>query len=371
MRSDAGTMQPLDELLQRNPSSVWARPGLTLLGWGARHEIDPGVGADRFDSALRQLRAAGSPIALAGFSFDEDRPGSILTVPEVLARIDENGVDFILGTREELPDVSPARLVPGGRISPVDRDGWKTGAAEALRAIARSEMEKVVLSRTMEVEFEDDIPTLPLLESLLETEPASHTYLIEGLIGSSPELLVSLRSGVVRSLSLAGSAPAEKAEALSTEKMTMEHMLAADSVEDALAPHCGHVDRSKSTIATFGKIQHLATRFEGTAHPGTVVTDILATLHPTAAVAGTPTKSAVELIREIEHHDRGRYAGPVGWIDEKGEGEFAIALRCGRLDGRRITLYSGAGLVKGSDIDQEFEETEIKLVPMLRALGLS
>jgi menaquinone-specific isochorismate synthase len=124
-------------------------------------------------------------------------------------------------------------------------------------------------------------------------------------------------------------------------------------------------------VETFADIHHLATAFEGEAIVGTHVTDLVAALHPTAAVAGTPTKTAVELIREIEGHARGRYAGPVGWLDSQGDGEFAIALRCGEIQGQQVTLYTGVGLVDGSDPVAELEETRIKLLPMFRALGLS
>jgi isochorismate synthase EntC len=124
-------------------------------------------------------------------------------------------------------------------------------------------------------------------------------------------------------------------------------------------------------VVTYGDIQHLSTTFEGDTHPGTELPDLLSALHPTAAVAGTPTKTALELIRELERHDRGRYAGPVGWLDQSGDGEFAIALRCGTIQGNQATLYTGAGIVEGSDPTLEFEETRIKLRPMLGALGLS
>jgi menaquinone-specific isochorismate synthase len=370
MRSEAEPGLVAD-LLMRNPSSVWARPGLTLLGWGAQHRIDPGTGPDRFDKALRQLRAARSPLALASFTFDEERGGSVLIVPEVLIRVDENGVEPLIGDLGLLPGNRPIGRAGRGHLSPPDLDGWRSSAEAALRAIAESEVEKVVLSRVVEARFDAEVETVPVLESLLATEPGSHTYLVDSLIGSSPELLISLDSGRVISLSLAGSAPSGQSAALSTAKMATEHRLAADSVEDALAPHCTHIDRSKSTVARFGAIQHLATRFDGLAHPGTVITDLLAALHPTAAVAGTPTKSAIELIREIETHQRGRYSGPIGWLGQEGDGEFAIALRCGLIEGTVVTLYAGAGLVTGSDAERELEETDMKLVPMLRALGIS
>jgi menaquinone-specific isochorismate synthase len=213
-----------------------------------------------------------------------------------------------------------------------------------------------------------------VLGNLVRGEPDSHTFLVDRFVGSSPELLISLHQGIARSISLAGSADLENRAGLrsfDSEKMLREHALAADSVQDALAPFCVDLGRSPSRIATYGDIRHLSTTFEGGAHPGTRITDLLSALHPTAAVAGTPTKSAIELIRDLEKHERGRYAGPVGWLEPSGDGEFAIALRCGIIDGSRATLYTGAGLVEGSDPGLEFEETQIKLGPMLGALGLS
>ena len=174
----------------------------------------------------------------------------------------------------------------------------------------------------------------------------------------APSCWSRLPTGSVRSISLAGSAdPGDPASAgfFDTEKMTREHALAADSVDTALALFCTRLGRSERTVATYGDIQHLSTVFEGDVRPGTTVTDLLAALHPTAAVAGTPTQTAVELIRELEGHERGRYAGPVGWFDREGDGEFAIALRCGEIDGAGATLYTGAGIVEGSDAAMEFE----------------
>ncbi|MGH8913597.1 MAG: isochorismate synthase, partial [Acidimicrobiia bacterium] len=222
------------------------------------------------------------------------------------------------------------------------------------------------------VELESEISPSLVLSRLASVEQLSHTFLVDGFVGSSPELLVSLHQGKARSTSLAGSADqGSGAQLLDSKKMAREHGLAADSVEEALGPFCLRLERSPTRIATYGDIRHLSTSFAGETHSGTMVTDLLSSLHPTAAVAGTPTKSALELIRELEDHDRGRYAGPVGWLDRSGEGEFAIALRCGLIEGRFATLHSGAGIVDGSDPALELEETQIKLRPMLRALGIS
>ncbi len=360
--------------LTRQPDAVWLRQGLALLGWGEEIAIDPGTGADRFDRAWRELRISGSDLALASFTFDENAPGSIVLVPRVLARIDDQGLEFLRGSASELPEPLSGAAMPSGHLVDERPGTWVASVESALTAIRHQEIEKVVLSRKVMALMDGEIPIGLVLDALAESEPDSHTFLIRGFVGSSPELLCSLRDGMIRSISLAGSAELEDragSHPFESEKITLEHTLAADSVYDGLAHFCSVLHRSPSQVATYGEIRHLATAFEGVAHPGTSITDLIAALHPTAAVAGTPTKPALELIRELEGHDRGPYAGPVGWFDRNGEGEFAIALRCGRIDGASATLYSGAGIVEGSDPMLELDETAIKLRPMLGALGLT
>ncbi len=373
MTTDRPT-EDLRDALSRSPDSAWIRRGFALLGWGESIRIEPGTGADRFDRAIRELRSTEAPLAVASFTFDENVPGSIALVPEILISIEPEATRFLIGSVDDLPAPLPATELPRGRLIEAAPDEWMSGVEEALAAIRAREVEKVVLSRTAEAEFDGEVPPHLVLANLAAGEPGSHTFLIDRFVGSSPELLVALRAGKTRSISLAGSADLEDAAGLhpfDTKKMAREHALAADSVEEALGPFCLQLERSPCRIATYGDIRHLSTTFEGDTHPGTRITDLLSALHPTAAVAGTPTKSALELIRELEKQDRGRYAGPVGWLDRSGEGEFAIALRCGSIDGGTATLHTGAGIVEGSEPGLEFEETQIKLRPMLAALGLS
>ena len=371
----ADTIDPaVRDALARRPDTAWVRGGLALFGWGVAARVEAGSGADRFDRALRRLSATGAPLAMASFTFDENDSGSAVLVPRALMRIDGNGARFVIGDESMVPPPAEMTGLPAGHLAGSDSSAWAELVGEALTAIRGNEVEKVVLSRMVTAGFDSPVPVHHVLSNLVGNEPGSHTYLVDGFVGSSPELLLSLEDGKARSISLAGSADpsAPGAEGVfRSEKMTREHSLAADSVELALAPFCSRLERSERGVVTFGDIQHLSTAFEGRARPGTTVADLLAAMHPTAAVAGTPTKSALELIRELERHKRGRYAGPVGWFDPRGDGEFAIALRCGMVDGATVTLYAGAGIVDGSDPVQEFDETEIKLRPMLGALGLS
>jgi menaquinone-specific isochorismate synthase len=364
----------LRDALSRAPDSAWIDRDVALFGWGVSARIDVGTGADRFDRAMRRLSSFAAPLAMASFTFDENDPGSVVVIPRTLVNVDERGTSFLIGDSNDLPPSVPPTVLPPGRLGDSGLEAWTGLVGDALDAIREREVEKVVLSRLLRANFDGPVPTHLVLSNLARNEPGSHTFLVDGFVGSSPELLVSLASGRVRSISLAGSAdrgdPAS-AGSFDTEKMTREHALAADSVDSALNPFCASLQRSERTVTTYGDIQHLSTVFQGDVHPGTTVADLLAALHPTAAVAGTPTKTAVELIRELEGHERRRYAGPVGWFDREGDGEFAIALRCGEIDGSAATLYTGAGIVDGSDPAMEFEETEIKLRPMLGALGLS
>ncbi len=363
----------LSDGLSRHPDSVWARDGQALLGWGEAVRIDPGIGADRFDSALRQLRATEAPLALASFTFDENATGSVLVVPEVLAHIDGEGVSYLRGSAADRPPASGLGAMPPGWLEEPGPGDWVAGVQGALAAIRSQEVEKVVLSRTVTARFDEPVSPAVVVTALIRAELGSHTFLVDGFAGSSPELLCSLHDGHVRSTSLAGSAGFgdEADDVLASEKMVLEHDIAADSVHGALLSQCVFVSRTPRRVATYGTIRHLSTSFQGRARAGTRITDLLAALHPTAAVAGSPTKSALELIRELETHERGRYAGPVGWVDRDGDGEFAIALRCGDLVANEATLYIGAGIVEGSDPMAEFDETRIKLRPMMGALGLS
>lgn len=360
--------------LRSRPDVAWIRDGMALFGWGESRRIDPGTGSDRFDRARAAVGATPGSIGFATFTFDEDEPGSVVIIPETVLEVSAGGGRVLTGQQKHIPGPAAHSAMPAGRVLADDKASWRSAMDLALEAIARGEVEKVVLSRTVEMTFVDDVPVHRVAAELVDSQGMSHTFLIDGLVGSSPELLVSKHGSVVRSVSLAGSADRTDPSAsisLNSQKMAVEHSLAADSVEESLLPFCISLERHPSRVETFADIHHLATGFEGEAVMGTNVTDLVAALHPTAAVAGTPTKAAVELIREIEDHGRGRYAGPVGWMDARGDGEFAIALRCGEIRGHRVTLYTGVGLVDGSDREAELEETRIKLRPMLRALGLS
>lgn len=360
------------DLLARQPDAVWIRDGLALVGWGIETRFDLGIGSDRFARAAEISKKNADAIGFASLTFSDTEPGSVLVYPASLARVGAGGVEVLAGSLPSKGDQTP--IPAAARPDVDDRAQWHQAFAKAMAAIDGRELEKVVLSRTVDIDFGGDVPPSSVAAALAFSGTGLHTFVVESLVGSSPELLVALADDTIRSVSLAGSArsgdPASTS-ALGSDKSMTEHVLAADSVEDALAAHCLELERRPMSTVGFGAITHLLTSFTGKVRSGTTVFDVLRDLHPTAAVAGTPTKKAIELINEIEREPRGRYAGPVGWVDGNGNGEFAIALRCGQINGSRVRLHAGAGLVAGSDVDAEYAETELKLGPMVTALGVA
>lgn len=358
------------DVIGRHPDHVWVEPGMALLGWGIAQRLEVGTGPERYCRAHDAVRSAGHRVVFASFTFDDEEPGSFVVVPATVAKVTQDDFEMIRGDLP--PSPGPSNELPNVVGAPRLADGWREGFDTAMAALRDTTLEKVVLSRTVEISFDRDLLPAPVVAGLVRDQERSFVFAADGLVGSSPELLARLEGTRVRSVSLAGSMSKSGGNgALSSAKNRREHELAAESVAAALAPVTSTLDRGDAHEASFADIVHLATVFEGETEPGVTVLDLIERLHPTAAVAGTPTKAAADLIREIEAHRRGRYAGPVGWFDSSGDGTFAIALRCGQIRGRDITLYTGAGLVEGSEEGAEYAETEIKLMPMLRSLGLS
>lgn len=316
--------------------------------------LDPGSGPGRYHRALQLLAETGADLAFASFTFDPDEEGSVIIVPERV----ENSFAALAGAR------------PHGTIDEDDAERWPKMVNEALVEIERGRVEKVVLSRRLRATFDHRLDPFSVAAHLIGTQPDCHVYAMEGLVGASPELLLRTGEGHIESMPLAGSATDERPD-LRNDKNEVEHRLAADSVGGAFSAAGLEYTRTEPTIVEVGEIRHLGTHFEGSTPDGFDFGDILPHLHPTAAVAGTPTPVALSIINDMEETSRGRYSGPVGWFDMDGNCEFAVALRCGLLTGTTAVLRSGAGIVAGSNADDELEETIWKLKPMLDALGLS
>jgi isochorismate synthase len=299
------------------------------------------------------------------------------TDPFVTTKIGEGGATLVTG-------VIPSAAFGDTAVTPVPPPALYGGAVEeAVRRIQAGDLQKVVLARTIEVAGDRTFDARRLAHRLRAVDPHAFSFIApaEGgaLVGASPELLISRQGSEVRANPLAGSAPRSgdkdedraNADALAASaKDREEHAIVVDAIVAALQPLCTTLTWDpEPVLLETANVWHLSTRFRGRLiEPTTSALDLALALHPTPAVAGSPTDTALEAIGQLEGFPRGSYAGPVGWVDAEGNGVWAIALRCALLSGDRATLYAGAGIVGASDPAQEIDETDRKFRAFLDAL---
>ena len=394
---------PLEAYLPHGNATALLRRGDGIVGIGELHRFEVATPADA-DRAWQQFIAdvehetellgdfGTGPLAFGSFVFDPDNTAtsSVLIVPEVIVGR-RKGVSWMtLVGFDNLPDVLPipqAAPLPHGSVEwregSMDGEAWSDLVARAIHAIDRHEVDKVVLARDVVATATDPIDPRSVVNFLSTHYPTTWTYLVDGMVGATPEMLVRREGGLVTSRVLAGTirrhgVGAEDAALLadalsSSSKDLREHEFAVASVAEALEPFCSGMNVPDAPyVLELPNVLHLATDITGVARPGATSLALAAALHPSAAVCGTPTAVARALIARIEGMDRGRYAGPVGWIDAEGTGEWAIALRGGQLnpaDPREIRLFAGGGIVADSDPVAELAETRAKLLPMRAAIG--
>ncbi|WP_438357729.1 isochorismate synthase [Actinomyces radicidentis] len=385
------------------------------------------------------VRPGTGPVALGTIAFSPaSAERSALLVPRMLVGLDDEGgwITTAVAEGEEHPDpeallpalVSTARLHRAAaerqetaEVSPgaLSEEAWCEAVVETQRRMAEGEARKVVLARDVLVRPSRGLATGTVLGHLARHYPSCWTFAVDGMIGATPELLVRLEGRRLFSRVLAGTArrsgaadavpaspsaspagpdgtasPAPGAsptgeEAAPTtdvledlaawltgsEKNREEHELARASAVRALDPLCSVVEAPEPFVLTLPNVLHLATDVTGVVAGDTGALSLVRALHPTAAVCGAPTPSAARIIEEVEGMDRGRYAGPVGWVDWHGEGEWGIALRSARLRATALgpsspaRVFGGGGIMPGSDPRDELAETRAKMRPVLEALG--
>ncbi len=361
---------------------VWLNGGEGMVAAGVAAEIEVGSGENRFTRAAAELRdvfdsLGGRAFAFGSFAFDPLSDDSVLVVPEVVwgrtwvATVGDADQESYL--REPRPAPAERVRYAGSTISEV---AWLDAVAAAVERIGAGDLAKVVLARDVLVWSEAPFDVPVLLQRLARRFPGCYTFSCAGLVGATPELLVARSGNDVRSVVLAGTigrgdgAEDERlAEGLlSSEKDLEEHRLAVDSVTEPLGAVCSDLKVEGPLLLRLANAQHLSTRIQGMLEHDASALELAGLLHPTAAVCGTPRRDAFETIRALEGMDRGRYSGPVGWVDSNGDGEWGIALRCGRFDGTRGRLFAGNGIVGASEPEAELEETRVKLRAMMSAL---
>jgi menaquinone-specific isochorismate synthase len=389
---------PLLSLLPADDAVTWLRRDEGLVGWGVAAEIRP-RGITRFSDADKwwtetvaranirdDVNEPGSGLVCFGsFAFADDPGDSVLTVPRVVVGRRAGRTWLTLVGDASYAGPGDAAEAPQDVVfsdGAMDGEHWMGVVAEAVRRITAGALGKVVLARDLVATAARRIDVRWPLHQLAQNYPMCWTFHVDGLFGATPEMLVRRERGLVTSRVLAGTirrtGDDERDLALAaalarSSKDHEEHEYAVRSVADALEPHCSSMIVPETPfVLHLPNVMHLATDVAGVLSDGVSALALAEALHPTAAVCGTPTDAAREVIRELEGMDRGRYAGPVGWMDGRGDGEWGIALRCAEVDPEdpsRLRLLAGCGIVAGSVPEDELAESDAKLVPMRDALA--
>jgi menaquinone-specific isochorismate synthase len=396
--------RPLDLLDAAGETGfVWRSGACELVGTGEAARVTLGKGRERLGQAADQvaelLGAArvddpeGSglgPLAVAAVPFDDRAPGQ-LTVPAMLLRRGPDGAVWAVASaagRAPLPPDPDALAAAGGdpwpRISAAraprgqQRADWEAAVTAALRAIAGGRLDKVVLARELEVDTDRPFRRAAVLRRLRDRAAGTYLYASGAFLGASPELLVARRGGLATSQPMAGTVasggtPAAAADRLAwlqtSDKTAAEHGVVVDAVAEILAKVANDVEVTAAEVVRLPTVAHLATRVTARlTEPLPSALELAGLLHPTPAVGGVPRDLALAVLAELEPFARGAYAGPVGWVDAAGDGEWAVAIRCATLTPGGARLVAGAGIVAGSDPEAEWAETEWKLAAVLDVL---
>jgi menaquinone-specific isochorismate synthase len=384
------------DLVPADDVVTWLRREEGLVGWGVAARIRT-RGLTRFSDADKwwtetctradvhdEVNEPGTGLVCFGtFGFADDPGDSVLVIPRVV--IGRRGgrtwltlVDGASYTGVNSPPVAPEGVAFADGA--LDGERWMAVVADGVRRINDGALEKVVLARDLIATAVAPIDIRWPLARLASTYPTCWTFHVDGMFGATPEMLVRRERGLVTSRVLAGTirrtGDDERDIALAatlarSSKDLEEHEYAVRSVADALEPHCSSMNVPEAPfVLHLPNVMHLATDVAGVVHDATTVSSLqlAASLHPSAAVGGTPTAEAVRLIDEIEGMDRGRYAGPVGWMDTSGDGEWGIALRSAEIAGDTVRLFAGCGIVADSDPEAELAEAQAKFVPVRDSL---
>lgn len=371
----------------RGDGFLFVRDGVGVAG----RDIAARVSADdavAFLSAIDhddESSGRAGPIALGSLPFVSD--ASELIVPARLVRkcpdgsrwltlIDDSPIADLFDSTTSQPSTARFRVEP---LTPIET--YRAAVTKARDAVRGGDLVKAVIARQIVVECDEPIDVHAVLLRLRASFGSSYRYSIDGFIGASPELLVAVDDDVITSHPLAGTTPRSgdpETDRLLAERLVasmkdqIEHRVVIDVVHDTLLPYCSYLDwEPEPSVVPVANVQHLGTRIEGrlsSPHPD--VLSLARSLSPTPALGGHPRRAALDLIAAVEGFERGPYGGAVGWVDARGNGTWAVAIRCAQLspDRRRAVLTAGGGIVADSVVDAELVETQAKFQAMLSAL---
>lgn len=403
---DTATDDPIDvAALGARTGLLWKNHDMTLAGIGEFERIPVTIpdGVAAATSRLAELGEAATfegyegpgsgVVAFGALPFTFGAP-SHLIVPNLIVGADAFGRQWVTATSNRsrasadvVIEKALAYPVPYGEQpttfdlqSVIAPEVWRDEiVAKARDRIKSGELNKAVLARELILRTDQPINTPLVLERLLHRFPTAIVFAVEGFIGASPELLVSRLDNVVRAHPLAGTAPRSAspdedarlaADLRASTKDQSEHRITIDWFLNELLPFCSYVDAEpEPSIVTMANVHHLGTSVEGVlSSPPASVLELVAALHPTPAVGGDPQGTALAVIDELERADRGRYAGPTGWVDADGNGAFAVSVRSAQISLTEARLFAGVGVVADSDPEAELAETRAKFQAMLGAL---
>jgi menaquinone-specific isochorismate synthase len=393
---------PPDLLAQAGDDGLLFRAetgGLAGVGEALRIELPDGLSdPDAVASVTRVLssiqtedavdRPGTGPVALGALPFDPTAPGHLVVPRRIFGRAGDTGWLTTIEPYDAGPD--PVVLGPGPeggspdqfRLTPtLTQSEWKDVVAGAVELLERGDLAKVVLARRIDIEANRPFVVSEVLERLAALYPSCMVYSVEGFLGASPELLVRRTGDAVESHPLAGTVARSGdahgdevlvARLMGTPRIRHEHRVVVEAIAAALGPLCASIDVPETpSVLGLRNVSHLATHIAGRLAPAAHLPSALelaARIHPTPAVGGAPSREAVDYLQKVEGFDRGRYAGPVGWMDGRGDGCFALGIRGADVSGSSARIYAGNGIVAGSDPAEELAETQLKLQALLAAL---
>ncbi|MDP4746661.1 MAG: isochorismate synthase [Candidatus Nanopelagicales bacterium] len=385
--------------LSSNEVFSWVRNNQGIVAWGINTK-ENFTGSERFSRAHRwwkefvdnssirdevQTSSSGA-IAFVSFSYLSEN-SSVVVVPEivvgqnnektwltVIGNLDIEKIKSEIYAPREVPKAPSNLTWSDGTISIID---WQKGVEKAVERINNKELDKVVLARDLNARADENLDSRYLLNKLSDSYPECWTFSVDGLVGATPELLIRRNGDSVLSRVLAGTIKRDESATDSELATTLlqsgkdldEHEFAVSSVATSLALHCTDMNVPKTPkVLRLANVAHLATDISGTLVDAAPALVLAGSLHPSAAICGTPTGRAKSLIQELEQMDRNRYTGPVGWINSKGDGELGIALRCAEIKENTARLFAGCGIVSGSTPEDELIESNAKFSAMRDAL---
>lgn len=327
-----------------------------------------------------------SQFTIPAFTLTKNKEDYYLTITTTVGKHDQYQTlaKNMLQREEQLLKYEPKKLnrieiLHEEEIKPSD---WLETVRLAREKIRHNQANKIVLAREVRLTFNNEAEMTPILDSLMKNQPHCYIFAFERhgdcFIGATPERLVKVSKDKLLSTCLAGTAPRGKTfvedekiskDLLQDQKNLEEHEYVVQMITNSIAPYCSHIDIPDHPIVhRLKNLHHLYTPVKATFKENYHVLDIVKQLHPTPALGGVPREKSLLFIREHELLDRGWYGAPIGWMDSEDHAEFAVAIRSGLIQGKEASLFAGVGVMKDSDLQLEYEETKMKLLPMLSAI---